>query len=210
MPNNFSKISHISIHDVKEHYLSRYKIHEELLTLLRNNERDEYVRLALGITDCNGNYSAYEHKLGPRILSENANAVNRIFKLAQQLLSCPSINHIPSIIYNANILYLKISVGSEIAMMLRPKNFWVGNVRTIWAYFLIKHQWDYDNANEALELYKEGDLSSEMTYELWKYLYLEMQNNLDLLIDLGNRYACAEGIKRGLSKYLWADAIANQ
>jgi hypothetical protein len=202
-------ISHISIQDVQNHYRSREAIHKDLLGLMQAQRKDAYVKLALGITNSLGNYSADEHKLGPRILVQNTNATNRVFNLGQALLSCLSVQDIPSTVYNAQMSQLKISVGSEMALMLRPDDFWVGNVRTIWAYLLIKHNWDYNIANEELELYRDDDISSEMAYQKWKAIYLSMRTNLDILVNLGNQYAVQERIKPGNLKYLWVDAIAN-
>jgi len=204
-----NEIFHISISDVKSHYRSRKAIHSELVGLLQAQKANEYVKLALGITNSHGNYSADEHKLGPRILAENTNAITRVFCLGQRLIECHSVSDIPTIIYSAQLSSLKIGVGSEMALMIRPNDFWVGNVRTIWAHLLIKHNWDFDIANEELSLYRDADSSSEMSYHIWKEIYLSMKSNLTVLINLGSEYAKKEGIKPGKLKYLWADAIAN-
>jgi len=167
----------------------------------------QYVRLALGITDANANYSAAEHNLGPKILSEST--PERVFELAQALDACKKKSHVPDIIYRHGILYLKISVGSEMAMMLRPDDFWVGNVRTIWAHLLLKHKWNYDRANEELELYKDSDRDSEMDYRVWRDLYLATESSLATLVSLSNIEAQRQSVVPGRYKFLWADAIAN-
>ena len=131
----FDEISHISIRDVKNHYLLRKAIHSELIILLQARQIDKYVQLALGISNAHGNYSAAEHNHGPKILYENINAPKRVFELGERLLSCKDVREIPSIIYKANISNLKISVGSEMALILQPNKFWVGNVRTIGPIF---------------------------------------------------------------------------
>jgi len=201
------KIRRISMNEVLQHYEDRKHIHRDLVNFLKANNELEYVHLALGITDSIGNYSSDEHKLGPRILSETS--TTKIFKLAKKLFNCSSVNHIPRIIYEANIPFLKISVGSEMAMMLNPNKFWVGNVRTIWVHLLIKHNWDYNKANEELELYRNDDISSEMIYKIWRDIYLSMETNLDHLIELANKSASHTGVTKGNLKYMWADAMAN-
>jgi hypothetical protein len=167
------------------------------------------VRLALGMTNAHGNYSANEHGLGPRILNENRKPIERVFNLGLELFSCQSVDEVPKFIYSADISSLKIGVGTEMALMLRPNKFWVCNVRSVWAYLLIKHDWDRDKADEERSLYRSGDPSSEMSYDIWKEIYRIMGPCLDKLIIKGNRYANEEGIKPGKLKYLWADAIAN-
>ncbi|MBN1850683.1 MAG: hypothetical protein JW932_19085 [Deltaproteobacteria bacterium] len=204
---DIKEIEHISMVDVRSHYDSRIEIHKILKNRLLNGDVQGYVNLALGIEDPKGNYSADEYKLGPQILSESTPSA--VFRLAQELFSCHSVTQIPKIIYDSNITYLKISVGSEMATMLRPDYFWVGNVRTIWASLLIKHKWNYDKADKELELYRDNDILSEMAYPKWRDIYLSLEPNLDKLIAIGNRYASKVGVKAGKMKYLWADAIAN-
>ena len=94
-------------------------------------------------------------------------------------------------------------------LILQPNKFWVGNVRTVWTHLLLKHNWDYDKANEELSLYRDKDYNSDMSYQKWKGIYLLMKENLKILIRLGNEYAIKKRIKPGKLKYLWADAIAN-
>ncbi len=200
-------LSHVSIEEIKEHYLTRELTHKELLNLFKTKQLEKYARLAIGITKSTGNYSAHEHALGPNILEENT--AERIFNLAEELFACKSANHIPNIIYKFKLSYLKISVGSEMAMMLRPNVFWVGNVRTIWTQLLTKHNCNYNRANEELELYKDSDRTSEMDYQIWRDIYLSLQKSLDELIKLGNEKAAQQNVKPGSLKYLWADAIAS-
>ncbi len=200
-------LSNVSIREIKEHYLARERTHKQLLNFFGQKQIEKYARLAIGLTENTGNYSACEHTLGPRILKENT--VDRIFTLAEELFACKTANHIPNIIYKFKLPYLKISVGSEMAMMLRPTDFWVGNVRTIWTQLLMKHRCNYNKANEELELYRDSDRSSEMDYEIWRDIYLSLQQSLDDLVKLGNEKAEKNKIEPGALKYLWADAIAS-
>lgn len=70
-------LSHVSIKEIKEHYLVRERTHKQLLNFFRQKQIEKYARLAIGLTESTGNYSAYEHTLGPRILKENT--VDHIF-----------------------------------------------------------------------------------------------------------------------------------
>ena len=131
----------IDMHDVKDHYKSRKDVSKRLKGCMQNGDQKEYVELALGITDPLGNYSAHEHSLGPRILENNS--ISSIYKLAQRLASEElKITNLPKIIYQANLSYLKISVGSEMTSLLQPDRFWIGNVRTIWSHLVVKNQGD--------------------------------------------------------------------
>ena len=112
-------------------------------------------------------------------------------------------------IYSARIPNLKISVGSEIAMMVRPETFWVANTRSIWAHLLVKHSFDYVKANEELRLYRDPERSSEMDYRLWKSIYIVMEKDLIRLGQLGETEAIAQKVKRGEDRNIWFDAIAN-
>lgn len=205
---DLKEIEHIAMVNVRSHYDDRVKIHKILKSRFMSNKVKDYVNLALGIEDHRGNYSASEYKLGAQILMENT--PSSVFSLAQKLFSCKLVAHIPKTIYNANTQYIKIGVGSEMAAMLRPESFWVGNVRTIWTHLLIKHDWDYDNVKEELQLYKNNDISSEMAYQIWRDIYLSMEPNLSKLVEIGNKSASQNGVKPGRLKYLWADAIANE
>lgn len=196
------------MHDVKDHYKRRKDVSKQLKGHMQNGYQKEYVELALGITDPFGNYSAHEHNLGPRILENNS--ISSIYMLAQRLSSEElKITHLPKIIYQANLSYLKISVGSEIASLLQPDRFWVGNVRTIWSHLVVKHQGDWEKANEELELYRFDDTSSEMHYQIWRDIYLSMSHSLDVIGTLSNTWAKEQKVKPGKLKYIWADAVCN-
>ena len=200
-------MTHLEMPDVWQHYLGRRSSHRLLLKHLKNQDKKAYAKLALGITDASGNYSAAEHGLGPRIRSSVSDGT--VFNLAQQILVCPGPKQLPPIISGANIPYLKISVGSEMAAMLRPDLFWVGNVRTVWSHLLVKHQEDYDKANEELELYRDGDWDSEMAYHVWATIYVTMEKNLGIIEKDGSAEAKKQKVKIGKLRYLWIDAICD-
>lgn len=198
----------IDMHDVKAHYKRRKNISSDLIKLLNDGTKKEYVELAVGIIDPFANYSAYEHQLGPRILENNS--ISSVFKLALRMSSENlNVTNLPKTIYDANLPYLKISVGSEMASMLQPNKFWIGNVRTIWSHLVIKHEGDRERADEELELYRIGDVSSEMNYQIWRNIYLSMEHSLDVIQSISFAWAKREAIKPGKLKFLWIDAFCN-
>jgi hypothetical protein len=158
-------IENLNMHEVREHYNARFDCHKRLSTLLKTGKTTDFLDLALGISDPIGNFSAREHGLGPQVLS--ANRPETIIKLAESFLSETDPNEMVRSIYEASIKYLKVSVGSEMAMMLKPSNFWVANVRTVWTHLLLKHDYDLDKANEELKLYRSQEMTSEMEYKIW-------------------------------------------
>ena len=194
---------------VREHYLHRKDVSRNLRKLMEKGKEKEYVELAVGVTEAAGNYSAFEHQLGPIILTNNS--VSSIFRLAQKLGSEEiKVNHVPRTIYRANLPYLKISVGSEMATMLQPNRIWVGNVRTIWSHLVIKHKGNWERANEELELYKIDDASSEMNYQIWRDIYLSLQQSFDVIQEIANLWAQEQGVTPGSIKYLWVDAVCSE
>ncbi len=201
-------LAQTSMAQVFDHYALRFSIHERMTDLLEGSVVAEFAKLALGISNPRANYSAHEHGLGKRILARSERAES-VFNLALDLFNCRSANNVPPIIMQHNIPFLKISVGSEIAMLLRPDDFWVANVRTVWAYLLIKHAYDFESANEELELYRDGERSSEMNYEIWWELHRLLETSQIHLHDLGVREARRQGAAVGEMRFLWADAIAN-
>ncbi len=198
----------IDMYDVKKHYMRRNKVSKRLIKHLNEGLEREYVELAVGITDPLANYSAHEHNLGPRILENNS--ISSVYNLAHRLISRDlKVTHLPKIIYQANLPYLKISVGSEMASLLQPNRFWVGNVRTIWSHLVIKHEGDWERANEELELCHIGDASSEMHYQIWRDIYLSMEHSLDVINIISAIWAEKQKVKPGKLKYIWIDAVCN-
>jgi hypothetical protein len=206
---------------VRNRYMVRENLHRRLRTLLNNQEVETYVNLALGISDPDGNYSASEHHLGPMIIAQSAPAV--VFRLAQALDVCER-NEIPNTIYSREIPYLKISVGSEMSMMLRPNEFWVGNIRTYWTHILVANQWNVRIANEAVDLLnrpverrgqrveRRGQQAerreARLEYNLWRELYLNVENSLLEIARIGNEVAQSQRVELGGNTFMWADAIA--
>lgn len=198
----------IDLRSVKKHYMRRKAISEQLTRLLNDRAEGEYVKLAVGVSDPLANYSAHEHQLGPKILDNNS--INAVFCLAQHLADQNlKVTHVPLTIYNANIQYLKISVGSEIACLLQPNRFWVGNARTIWSHLLVKHKGDWSRANEELSLYRIDDVSSEMNYQIWRDIYLSMERSLKVIGRIAEEWAQEQNVKPGKLKYIWIDALCS-
>jgi len=202
-----STIRQLDMHEVRQHYLVRENTHVQLRRLFDAHNVHEFAQLALGISDPAGNYSSAEHVLGPRILSESSDA--DVFDLARAIEVCPSSHHLPDLVYRHSLPYLKISVGSEIAMMLKPSSHWVGNVRTIWSHLLVKHAGDRARANEELGLYRDGESDSEMDYRIGRDIYLALEPNLLILNRLAAEVAASQGVTPGPLRFMWPDAVAS-
>lgn len=198
----------IDLYEVRRSYKARGKISKKLRSLLTSRHNSEYVELAVGASNDYGNFSAAEHGLGPRILESNT--VDSIVNLALQLSAKGLTAEIAAEkIYIANLSYLKIGVGSEMACMLQPNNLWVGNVRTIWCHLVVKHKGDWELANAELGLYRNDDISSEMHYKAWKEIYVSMESRLNWIYKRSLVWAEEQDVKPGKKKYLWVDAICS-
>lgn len=200
-------LSSINMHDVRKNYLDRKAIGKELGHLLVHGPTSEFAELALGISNLIGNYSAAEHGLGPKILSRRPSSAIRV--LAQAIVRCNTATAMLDEIYQANIPWLKVGVGSEMAMLLKPQEFWVANTRTVWAHLLLKQKFALPKANEELKLYRSGDPDSEMAYKIWKAIYLELGSSVVGLTARGNIEAAAQNVTPGKRQNLWFDSIAN-
>jgi hypothetical protein len=201
-------LADLGMAEVRDHYLLRERTHHQLRQLFDVGNVPEFVRLALGMTERAGNYSASEHVIGPKILAGSTFAERDVFDLATAIENCPNTNRLPTVIYKAAIPNLKISVGSEIAMMLKPHCHWVGNKRTIWSHLLLKHGMDQRRANQELRLYYQRDDDSEMAYEVWRDLYLRVGPDLLTLGERVAQVARAQRVEPGRLLYLWPDAVA--
>ena len=197
----FRLLNMSNIYDLFE---TRLDVATRLHYLLDHKNIKEYETLAVG----DGNCSASDHDLGPRILGNSS--PQSVFNLGWRLRTINSAQDMLSAVYRANIPYLKVSVGSEMAMMLRPKLHWVANTRSIWAHLLIKYDFNFITANEALTLYRESDADSEMKYNVWRAIHAEMKENFWKIAKLGKKEAKAQNCQYGGLVYLWADAIANE
>jgi len=204
-----SAISNLDWREVREHYNLRYAIYKQLLELVKQAKRSEFVELLLGISDPNGNYSAVEHGLGPYILSENVNAVDRVWELAAQFRVLKTAHEVPTLIRQARLEYLQIGVGSEASCMVNPRVCWVANARTIWTQLVIKHADDFDKADMELRLYRDADSTSEMNYAIWTEIHSELATSMTRIAEEGDQLARKAGVAAGSLTYLWADCIAN-
>lgn len=203
-----SAISKLDWTEVREHYDLRHSIHKQLLELMEREERTEFAELLLGMSDQNGNYSAVEHGLGPFILGENFNAVNRLWDLSWKFRSLKTAHEVPKLIRQAGLQYLQIGVGSEASCMLNPSVCWVANARTIWTQLVIKHH-DFEKADMELHLYRDADSTSEMAYPIRTELHSELATSMTGIAKEGKHLARQAGIAAGSKTYLWADCIAN-
>jgi hypothetical protein len=195
---------------VRRHYDDRVRVSHNLQTLNERRSIGKFADLALGISDADGNYSAAEHGLGPKILSTNSNAAQRVFELADQFISLGDARRVPQLIRDAKIKYLQIGVGSEVSCMVNPDVCWVANTRTIWTHLVIKHADNVRRADEELKLYREADVSSEMAYQMWAEIHAELKVSLTRIAELGEQKSRTAKIQPGSVVYLWADAIASE
>lgn len=199
----------IDLHEVKRHYILREETSRKLKFLHSDDSKEKYVELAIGVTDKLGNFSAHEHQLGPRIL--DSNSIDSVFSFSQLIANEDlNVRTLPKVIREANLPYLKIGVGSEMACLLQPDKFWVGNVRTIYSHLIIKHKGDWGKADEELALYKFDDASSEMHYRIWQDIYISMKSTLDTIYKISVNWADEQDVKVGKHKYLWIDAVCNE
>lgn len=195
---------------VRQHYDHRMSVHETLLSLHREESMSKFANLALGVDDNNGNYSAAEHGLGPKILHPdfNTNAARRIFDLASEFKSLADGLSVPEIIASQPMKYLRIGIGSEISCMVNPQNCWVANTRTIWTHLVIKNE-SISKADVELKLYRDRDMDSKMAYENWTDIHGLLREALTNIAEIGETEAKKNKVKPGSITYLWADAIAS-
>ncbi len=195
--------------EVRQHYDERVETHERLLKLHDGGLRKEFFRLALGIERSSGNYSAAEHAIGPRVAAENPKHEERVFNLATELRAVTNGRTVPRTVRAAGLRYVAVGVGSELSCMVNPQVCWVANTRTIWTHLVVKHADNVALADEELDLYRDGDASSEMAYAKWAAIHRELDTAMTRIADLGTTKASAADVEPGDIKYLWADAIAN-
>ena len=195
---------------VREHYDERVDVHRHLLRLHGDGKMQALAELLLGVTNGVANYSAAEHALGPRILSENADAVRRIYELADRFQQLTAARTVPKLVRDAQLSYLGIGVGSEASCMMNPETCWVANTRTIWTHLVIKHADDMDKASEELKLYRSADPSSKMAYAMWTEIHRLLETSMTRISKEGSVSSRSAGVAPGDKRYLWADAIANQ
>lgn len=195
---------------VRSHYDERVAVHGQLLKLHDAAALDPFAKLLLGISNSAGNYSAAEHGLGPKVMSNNGpNVSKRIWDLAKSFRSLSKARQVPQLIRAAGITYLAIGVGSEAACMVNPDNCWVSNTRSIWTHLVIKHADNIAKADEELKLYRDGDQSSEMAYRIWSHIHQLLETSMTRVAEDGAKRAAASGVKPGEIMFLWADAIAS-
>ena len=205
----WDNIDYPSVHDL---YEKRLNTHVKLKNAFDSGDASAYAQLGLGISDSSGNYSASEHGLGPQILQSST--ADQVLELARSLFKCTSANDITKVIYEVKLPYLRISVGSEMAMMLRPRLCWVTNRRSVWAHLVVKHNGNVSLANDALHAYlDDGDTAKRYgdddgDYRKWRELHKLVGPSLERLLQLASE-ASNQSLLPETLKFLWADAIAN-
>src|SRR3974377_258550 len=179
---------------VRRQYDTRTKVKSTLLNLYQQNLVSGFVELALGVSNPDGNYSASEHALGPRILLNNMNAERRVFELAGRFIALPRAVQVPLLIRQAQLQYLWIGVGSELSCMVNPAVCWVANTRTIWTSLVIKHNDNIGRADQELQLYRDDEAESEMAYKIWTEIHAQLEVALTRIAEQGTESARKVGV----------------
>ena len=123
-----------------------------------------------------------------------------------QCLLNSEANELRDVLFQRNPLFgLGISIGSEIACMLKPDTFCVTNVRTVYteAY---SRTGSIEHANELIELYRDKK-QSEIDYNVWVKLHPFVGEKLRGLITHIENVDITKEQKQ--YPYLYADCIAS-
>lgn len=204
-----SAISTLDWETVRAHYDERIDVHEELLRLHDQGPSGDFSQLLVGNSNAAANYSAAEHRLGPKILGSNTGVDQRLHDLARKFRSLTQPQEGPPLIRDAQVSFLGIGVGSEASCLMNPGVCWVANTRSIWTHLVIKHAGNISKADEELRLYRDGDASSAMAYRIWATIHRLLETSMTRVSEEGARLARADGMEPGDLPFLWADAIAN-
>jgi hypothetical protein len=195
--------------EVASFYTMRVDLHRTAIALMNENRTEEFARLALGISDPAGNFSASRHRLGRLVLARNNNAAGQVFKLARRLREEEIGWRAPEVIYAAAISYAKISVGSEIGLLVNPERMWVTNERSVWASLVVKHDGNMDLVDSEYELYVNDDPNSEMHYSNWAALHAELVGTSMVSLLEKARQSGVSLPSDGETDFLLADSIAS-
>lgn len=192
---------------VRAAYDLRIDKHHDLKNALERGDVNGYVPSALGIDDRTGNYSAWFHSLGQRIRGASPSASENVFTLAKKLLVCRPSEMTNAIYDDANIPNLKISVGSEMALMLQPNECWCTNHRTVFAHFVIQRKGNVNEARQDLQALG----GAPPDYPMWRHLhYPQIGESLSIIAKIATEEAVKQNVDPGHMKFLWADSTADQ
>jgi hypothetical protein len=178
---------------------------ESLLDALDGADAVAFARMALAMDgDPSPNYSADDHKLGPKVFASNREPARRLKALANQFVALTAGRTIPDLVRAADLTFCKVGVASEMSCLVNPARLWVCNARTLWTSLLVKHG-VVSTANEELKLYRESNSESEMYWPVWKDLHKGLERVQRRLIE----ESAAHTIRPEDADFLWADAICN-
>ena len=193
-------IAKVNFESVYDHYTARIDARNTILTLFKKaitiEDKKYLAEYILSIHNLHANYSAHRYGGGKIILSSNPNAHHRLLLFVNSLMTSEEKELIKRI-KECGMLNLAISIGSEIACMLRPDYWWVTNRRTVWAKTLV------DTGN------------SDMAYELIRMYQQEVKYTLHPDVKLGliklMSYIKEDNLPKDLNQYfyLFADCVAN-
>jgi hypothetical protein len=156
-----SPSSRRDLDEIIAHYENRCAFSNRLNGLFDQHDKNpsfveaKFLDLALGFVDPVGNDVAVRYKLGEKIRSA-PDAARRIFKFAKHIRDeRPKPQAIIEHITRSNIKYFGLSVGSELAMMLCPNDYWAVNLFIMWACEYGKHC-TTERANQILDQHHES------------------------------------------------------
>jgi hypothetical protein len=190
-------------------------VSDKLIELHDSSKKTEFVKLLIGESNPAGNYSASEHGHDANIWYNNRPQL--IWDFGTELLYDASDEFsIISAIENHAISYLKLAIGTEMACMLRPKDFYVANSRTCWGFLVVKHNGDRALATEEWNAY-QGSLEdlrwnkfTDEEYCMVKDLYVsEMRPRIDVLYEESLKWTNGDLSLISQYKYLWVDSICS-
>lgn len=179
-------------------YKIRSNLHKKLLMLRSSGAVDEYLDLALGISDRLANYYSVEVRK-QALLVRHLNSPDLIMSMADKFLKLEDGRDVPTIVRDAGLLHVGLATGSEIACLLNPRTCWVTNRRTIWV-----HLFDSGGADAPKT---DAKVSALKLYERPAF-HIPVGITLAKLGEIHAARAHSEGIQTDLT-FLWADAVAD-
>jgi hypothetical protein len=207
-------LSKLDTDEVLRHYEKRSLFSQRLnVCFQQHNQKPQFIEkkfieLALGLADPVGNDAAVRCKLGEKI-TRVPDAASRLFRLAKRIHDeRPKAQALVQVINEEHIQYVNIAVGSEMAMMLCPDDYWATNLSIIWAYEYAKRNCTSDYANKMLTKYLDtlndryrGPSVSKHYCTAWDILYPKLKLNLDKIGEVPKE-------PPGSLRNVWNDAVA--
>lgn len=207
------ELKELDFAEINDHFYTRIEVHQRIKDLFQKLEDFEdkkyFTEFILGLHDVHANYSAnspHLHVGGETIIKGNLISVyDRVIALVHCLLNSET-DELRDVLFRRNPLFgLGISIGSEIACMLKPDTFWVTNIRTVYTEAYLRTG-SIELANELIGLYR-GGRQSEIDYNIWVKLHPFVGEKLrELITHIETTYIPKE---QKQYPYLYVDCIAS-